>query len=80
MVKNNIHYSEKKAAIDLITDSYKDLNPFEIIQKAKSDLKVTLTFTEVTGYLEVKEDLEIEKLFKKQNREYNGYDRQSRMY
>ena len=57
---NKIPYSEKGACIDLILDSYKGLNPFEIVQKAKEDLDIVITTSEVFDYLQVEEDLESE--------------------
>lgn len=55
-----IPYNEIIFAIDLIKDNYKNLNPFEIIQKAKEDLDVTLTIQDIQDYLQVTEDFEME--------------------
>lgn len=53
-------YSEKLLAIELIKDNYKHVNPFELIQKAKEDLDVTLTIQDIQDYLQVTEDFEME--------------------
>lgn len=53
-----IPYNEKILAIDLITDNYKNLNPFEIINKAKDELDVNLKISDVLDYLQVTEDFE----------------------
>jgi len=53
-----IIYNEKVFAINLITDTYKNLNPFEIIDKAKEDLDVELIKEDILDYLQVTEDFE----------------------
>jgi hypothetical protein len=60
IMKKKIPYNEKTLAINLVNESYKNLNPFELIQKAKEDLDVILTIQDIQDYLQVTEDFEME--------------------
>ena len=55
-----IPYNEKKLAIDLILDNYKNLNPFEIINKAEEDLDIQLCIQDILEYKDFSENFEIE--------------------
>lgn len=69
-----IPYNEKILAIDLIQDQYNNLNPFEIIQKAKEDLNIILTIQDICDYLQVSEDFEKESRKIEVEYNYNEYE------
>lgn len=55
-----IPYNEKKLAIDLILDNYKNLTIFEIINKAEEDLDIQLCIQDILEYKDFSENFEIE--------------------
>lgn len=67
-----IPYSEKRICIDLILDTYNTSNPFEIIQKAKDDLDIKLTFSDVIDYITATEDFEMESI--KIEKNFSNYE------
>jgi len=53
-------YSELAIGIDLISDAYDTNNPVIIAEKLKEDLELSATIHQVSDYMEVSEDFELE--------------------
>lgn len=50
------YYNEKTLAIDLIQDYYKTDNPVLIVKKAKEDLDIIISLSDVFDYLSCEPD------------------------
>lgn len=75
----NIPYNEKTFCIDLIMEHYNTENPFTIVEKAREDLDIDVTISDVLTVLGYTEDFEQESHRVSMAEIFNDNGRGSRM-